>query len=318
MFEQFIGNDAAKNMIRIGILSSIKKHDRLPNWMFSGMAGSGKTTLAKMAAEEANALVAYINASTIDKPDNIIKTLEKSFETYNKDNKYNRIMVIVDEAHALKKKVEDFLLTAISEDEICVNERGEITSYKIQNNTTGKNDFLSWVFVSNRCGELAQALRSRLTEVQFVTYKEEDKQEIAGNYVDSLDMKIEEEAEAAISKRAWSIRDVKQYINEVRDYAIVNDKTIITKELVEEYFDIVGIDKNGLGALEHEYLKIVADTGNRASVQTIASKLSVGTKDVTEVIEPRLLDLGIIGIDSGGRYIKDTSNMNPFVARNSK
>jgi len=315
MFDKFIGNDMAKNMVRIGILSSIKKHDKLPNWMFSGMAGSGKTTLAKMAAEEANALCIYINASTVDKPDNIIKTIEKGFERYNKDDMYDRIMIIIDEAHALKKKVEDFLLTAISEDEICVNERGNITSYKIQNNTTGKNDFLSWVFVSNRCGELAQALRSRLTEVQFVTYKESDKEEIADNYVESLGMEIKEDAQAAISKRSWSIRDVKQYVNEVYDYAIVNDKKIITKELVEEYFNMVGIDENGLGALEHEYLKIVADTGNRASVQTIASKLSVGTKDVTEIIEPRLLDLGIIGIDSGGRYVKDTSNMNPFVGR---
>lgn len=317
MFGGFVGNNQAKTIVETNIKAAIKKDDRLGNFLFSGMAGSGKTMLAKLMAKEASAVQAYVNASTVSSPDDVVAIMRQAIAEYNEikntPDQARRIVIIVDEAHALKAKVQDFLLTAISEDVVSVKENGGFRNYPIRRER-GYNDFLSWVFISNRCGEIAQALRSRLVEVQFVRYTEENKIDIANRYMSSKNIVVDVDAIDSIANRGWSIRDVKNYCDEVYDYTIANDFDKITVGVVREYFGLVGVDEKGINTLEQEYLAILKEYGT-ASVQTLASKLGVGIKDVTELIEPKLIDQNIIGVCSGGRFVRETENdeFNPFV-----
>jgi len=320
MFEDFYGNETAKSLVEIGVKAARKKQDRLPHYLFSGMAGAGKTMLANLTAEEANAIKVYINASTIATTQEIVETLVSSFKMYNENEDKDRIVVLVDEAHALKGPIEDFLLTAISEDSICVKEAGRIKNFKIEQKASGVNNFLSWIFITNRCGEVANALRSRLVDVQFIKYTESQKKEIAKSYLIHKGISIhggeEDSVYAEIARRSWSARDVKRFINELHDFVVATDVPLVTTKTTNDYFELVGIDKNGLNQLDKAYLNIILESGNKASLQTISSKLNIGKKDVTEMIEPRLLDLGMIEIRSGGRSVVDVETVstrnNPF------
>lgn len=317
MFNEFCGNETAKSLVEVGILAARKKYDRLPNYLFSGMAGSGKTMLANMIAEEANAIRVYINASYLADPKDVVETLTASFRKFNKNDEKDRIVIIIDEAHALKAKIEDFLLTAISENTICIKENGCVKSLPIERGETGVNNFLSWIFITNRCGEVANALRSRLVDVQFVKYTDEQKARIAKEYMHHNNLLTDtDDCFMSIAKRSWSARNVKRFVDELVDYAVAQDIDSLSQADIDKYFALVGIDHNGLNQLDKAYLEIVMESGNKASLQTISSKLNIGIKDVTEMIEPRLLDLGMIEIDSGGRSVIDTDTLedkgNPF------
>ena len=316
MFDTFCGNDNAKALLQMGVSAAIKKKDRLPNYLFSGMAGVGKTTMAELVVKEANAQYVYINASSISSPQDMIDVLKQEFIKFNGNEQYERIVVTIDECHALSAKLEDFLLTAISENVISIKSKAGIENFKIEKNKTGKNDFLSWILISNRCGELANALRSRLIEVQFVKYLPFQKELIAEMYILAKKFSYEKECLGEIAKRCWTARDIVNCVNEISDFMIANDITSLTSSNVVDYFNLVGIDEKGLNSLDRAYLSAIVETGNKASLQTIASKLNIGTKDVQEMIEPKLLDLNLIEIVSGGRIVRDQDSidnaMNPF------
>ena len=320
MFVEFIGNDTAKEMLQIGVISAKKKGDKLPNYLFSGHAGCGKTMLAKMVAKEANAHCEYINASTINSPKEIASVLSKAIGCFNNDKRLNRIIIVCDEAHAFKKQCEDFLLTCISEDIVPIKENGQITNYPIRRENDSTNKFLSWIFISNRCGEIAQALRTRFIQVEFVRYSEDEKIAIAQKYFGKKNINAPRKICKLFSDRAYNIRQLKQYVDEFYDYMISRDMKSAHSCDVDKYFGLVGIDKDGLGKIDKEYIRILNESGNKASIQTIASKLCLGVKDVQELIEPKLLELGFIEISQYGRSLTQKAgekSENPFAIKQS-
>jgi Holliday junction DNA helicase RuvB len=307
MFANFIGNDTAKEMVQIGIIAAKKKGDKVPNYIFSGHAGSGKTMLAKMVAKEANAHAEYLNASTINNTKEIIQVIRKAINAFNSDKRFDRVIIICDEAHAFKKQCEDFLLTCISENIVPIKENGEVVNYPIERENKKGNMFLSWIFISNRCGEIAQALRTRFIQVEFIKYTESEKIFIAKNYFLEKHIKAPEKICKILANRAYNIRQLKQFVDEFYDYMIARDMTKAHSCDIEKYFDLIGIDKNGLGNLDKEYIRILKESSNKASIQTIASKLCLGIKDVQELIEPKLLGLGFIEINQNGRLLTKKS-----------
>jgi len=319
MFNDFCGNESAKNLIEMGVKAALKKKDRLPNYLFSGMAGVGKTTMANKVIDEANALNVYVNASSISSPAEMVNILKQSFVKFNENEEYERIVLIIDECHALSSKIEDFLLTALSENKITIKSKTGIENFPIERVKSGKNDFLSWIFISNRCGEMANALRSRLIEVQFVKYTHEEKEKITEFYLKKMNISHTPECLPSIANRAWTARNIVNYVGEIYDYLVANDIETLTPEGIDGYFNLIGVDEKGLNKLDRAYISAIIESGNKASLQTIASKLNIGTKDVQELIEPRLLDLNMIEIVSGGRVVRDQAAIdaaaNPFSAR---
>jgi len=310
MFNDFIGNEKAKNVINIGICAAIRKNDRIPHYIFSGAAGNGKTKMAKDIVKETGAVSVYLNASTITNTESVVQSLDMLFEEYNKKNARHAI-VIVDEAHSLKGgKICDFFLTAISEDTVEVKCGKTTRSLPIMRTKSGRNDFLSWIFITNRTGELADALISRLTEVRFVDYSEDEKCEIAKRYFEHLDSEIRPEICTEVGKRAWSAREVIKYVEGINDYAIFKDlDEDISIENVNEYFELIGVDSRGLGIAELEYIEILKNSPNGISLQNIATKMGIGVKDISEMIEKKLVRLNIVSIESNGRSLVDRSTL---------
>ena len=311
MFDDFIGNKKAVNLISIGIKAAQRKSDKFPDYIFSGAAGNGKSKMANDIVKGTDSTGVFLNAATISNTNTVVDAIDNGIKEYNRLKK-RRIIMVVDEAHSLKgNKICDFFLTAISENKIEIKNGSCVENFPIMRVKTQRNDFLSWIFITNRAGELADALISRLTEVRFIDYSFEEKEKIAKTLLDkALDVEFEESVCAEIAKRSWSAREVVKYTNGIYDYCISTyTEEVVTLKSANEYFKLIGVDERGLGEAEMNYIDILASSKGSISLQNIAAKMGIGVKDVSEMIEKKLVRLGIVNIESNGRSLSDRSDM---------
>lgn len=320
MFEDFIGNKNAKDLISINVRAAIKSNSKLPNMLFTGKAGIGKTYFSKLIAEEADSEMFELDGSKLSDTKGqkkLVKALSELFRAYN-DGYHKRAILFIDEAHAVSKKVDDMLLRIISEDIIPIEKsNGDIVNHKIESKKTRTNNFFSFIFATNRAAELSVALRSRLKSctVPFVDYSNEEKTKIAENYLNRNDVYCEVGVYSEISKRSWTARDVESLCDGIINYSCAEDIKNIRVDDCIGYFNLIGVDENGLNPQEREYLEVLKQHEGKASLNVLSCKLGVPIKEITEMIEPKVISLGLVEISSGGREIVGGIEKNPFLVK---
>jgi replication factor C small subunit len=105
--EQYIGNDAVKDRIA----DCISKND-IPHFIFSGPAGTGKTTLAKLIVNNIKCDYLYLNASD----ENGIDVIRDKVKGFASSASFNPIkVVILDEADFLTQPAQAALRNIIEE-----------------------------------------------------------------------------------------------------------------------------------------------------------------------------------------------------------
>jgi len=105
--EQYIGNDAVKDRIS-GCIAS----NDIPHFIFSGTAGTGKTTLAKLIVNNIKCDYLYLNASD----ENGIDMIREKVKGFASSATFNPIkVVILDEADFLTQPAQAALRNIIEE-----------------------------------------------------------------------------------------------------------------------------------------------------------------------------------------------------------
>lgn len=313
MFEEFIGNESAKKLVSIAVRSAIKSNDRLSNMLYTGKAGIGKTYFASLVAKESDAIMYIVDGTSLKEASSQKKVLAKLMDLFKELNRSTkrRAILFIDEAHAVNKKVSEMFLRIISENIIQTEKGGKLQEFPVVNNKTGKNDFLSFIFATNNASEIVPALRSRLKTctVPFIDYTEDEKTQIAEGYLTRKDVFYEKGVCEQIAKRAWSARDVESGCEGIYNYATAEDIGTVTLDDCNEYFEMIGVDENGLNPQEREYIECIKSSDGEASLNTIACKMGVPVKEITEIIEPKIIALGMIELTSKGRVLVGNNNM---------
>lgn len=105
--EQYIGNEELKNRI-----SDCIKNNDIPHFIFSGTAGTGKTTLAKLIVNNIKCDYLYLNASD----ENGIDMIREKVKGFASSATFNPIkVVILDEADFLTQPAQAALRNIIEE-----------------------------------------------------------------------------------------------------------------------------------------------------------------------------------------------------------
>ena len=97
-FDGFIGQDKPKKVLEILCRSAKKKGTCVPHVLLSGPPGLGKTTLARIVANEMGSRLVEVVASNLQSPDEMAKHLMKLKP---------RDVLFIDEIHGLPRSVEE-------------------------------------------------------------------------------------------------------------------------------------------------------------------------------------------------------------------
>jgi len=285
--DDMVGQDEVKTVIRTLVKSSIIDNKPIPHIVWSGPSGTGKTTAAKATAQLRNVKLHNINASIISD--------EKDLKILIGEIKVNEILFI-DEIHALKKRVCEFLYSVMEDFEYQDKVHGKIKTIKLPQFTIlgATTDF----------GLLPEPLRMRFKfKAVFKEYTEEELIDIVHFICKNYGFKLSKNIASIIAKTCRNTpRIVVNRTEWIRSYMIANKIKSIKKEDVINVIKLQGVDEHGLDTTDRQYLKILQEF-SPISLTQISSKMRISRETIQRDIEPHLIKLGLVFITSSGREI---------------
>lgn len=289
----FIGQEKAKKKIELVLQGALAAGRVPPHILLAGKPGMGKTTLARVIAEELDADFKSVMAPSIRSIKDLVKILA-SFE----DNDQYKVLLI-DEIHSLLPDVEEKMYTVL-EDWYIEHDFGK----GLKKYTTPK---IMIIGATTKLGNVSKPLRDRFgLTVELEEYKWHEIGVLIGIAAEELGYEIESVAIIEIVKRSKMVpRIALNLLYRCIDNATTKNTKRITTEIVLETMEILDIDEYGLEERDYKYLICLAYYDRPVGIKSIASYLGVNTTTVEEVIEPWLIQMGLVIRGNRGREITE-------------
>ena len=216
-----------------------------------------------------------------------------------------RDVLFIDEIHRLNPAVEEVLYPALEDFELdlVIGEGPAARTVRIELQP------FTLVGATTRMGLLTTPLRDRFgipVRLQFYTHDELDQVVTRGARLLGLDIDAAGAREIARRSRGTP-RVAGRLLRRVRDFAQVAGEATVTRAMADDALTRLEIDALGLDAMDRRYLTMIATTykGGPVGVAAISAGLSEQRDTVEEVIEPYLIQLGLIARTERGRMLND-------------
>ena len=292
----FVGQAAAKDNLRVFIESARSRREAMDHVLFFGPPGLGKTTLAQIVARELGVGFRATSGPVIAKSGDLAALLT---------NLEEGDVLFIDEIHRLNPVVEEVLYPAMEDRalDLIIGEGPSARSVRI--------DLPPFTLIgaTTRQGLLTTPLRDRFgIPVRLNFYTVQELEHVVTRGANLLGMAIDAEGAREIARRARGTpRVAGRLMRRVRDFAHVAGNGTITKAVADDSLTRLEVDSLGLDAQDRRYLTMIADIykGGPVGVETLAAGLSEPRDTVEEVIEPYLIQLGLIARTARGRCLND-------------
>jgi Holliday junction DNA helicase RuvB len=163
------------------------------------------------------------------------------------------------------------------------------------------------VGATTRLGLLTTPLRDRFgipTRLQF--YEIDELHEIVTRNAKLLNIPTDTDGAREIARRARGTpRIAGRLLRRVVDFAVVEGGGVISRALADSSLTRLGVDHLGLDGADRRYLRLIAEAyqGGPVGIETISAALSESRDALEEVIEPFLLQQGLIQRTPRGRML---------------
>lgn len=290
--DEYIGQTEIKENLRVFIKAALIREEPLDHVLLYGPPGLGKTTMAHIIANEMGSNLKTTSGPALEKTGDlaaVLSTLEPGD------------VLFIDEIHRMPKFIEEVLYPAMEDFEIdlVIGSDGKSRSIKI--------DLPPFTLVgaTTRAGDISSPLRDRFGIISKLEYyKDSELKKIIERTSKVFDMEIEEKAAEELSRRCRKTpRIANRLFKRVRDFALVDGKSVITYDLTIDSLKRLKVDKYGLDNIDIEYLTslITKFNGGPVGVETIATSIGEEVSTIEDVVEPYLLQEGFIKRTMRGR-----------------
>ena len=292
--DEFVGQAEARANLRVFIQSARQRGDAMDHTLFHGPPGLGKTTLAQIMARELGVGFRMTSGPVLAKAGDLAAILT---------NLEARDVLFIDEIHRLNPAVEEVLYPAMEDFELdlVIGEGPAARTVRIELQP------FTLVGATTRLGLLTTPLRDRFgipTRLQF--YTEDELFEIVARGARLLGVQADEGGCREIARRARGTpRIAGRLLRRVVDFALVEGDGRLTRARADGALTRLGVDGLGLDGADRRYLTLIAKNyqGGPVGIETIAAALSESRDAIEEVIEPYMLQQGLIQRTPRGRML---------------
>jgi Holliday junction DNA helicase RuvB len=291
---EFIGQKTSRENLGVFIQAARARGEALDHVLLHGPPGLGKTTLAQIVAHELGVGFRATSGPVIQRAGDLAAILT---------NLQPRDVLFIDEIHRLQPAIEEILYPAMEDFQLdlIIGEGPAARSVRI--------DLAPFTLVgaTTRAGLLTTPLRDRFgIPLRLVFYTTEELELIVSRGAQKLGVALTAEGAVEIARRSRGTPRVSnRLLRRVRDFALVDGSDPIDRGVADAALTRLEVDRLGLDGMDRRYLRRIAEyhAGGPVGVETLAAALAEARDTLEDVIEPYLIQEGLVLRTSRGRVL---------------
>lgn len=279
MFDHLVGQKHIKELLAITIDAAKKKEERIPDLLFSGPGGVGKSTFAEIIAQNADCDFVVLNATSVRSMEELIDytTINAKIPVLKVPGEnfiyLPKIIFFIDEAHKIKDPLKTELLNALEgkrQTTVMIKRTGEVFTLDF--------NCVSFIIATTDKNDLPGPLLSRFSTFELKPYSNDEITEMIFSKK-QWDKSVCNE----IAKRCKNVmRTAVIEMNRFHDYLIVKNIDATYENVIEYYENLRMINSSGLDHVDKEILQILANSKYSLGLKAIASRLRKNVKEIEE------------------------------------
>jgi Holliday junction DNA helicase RuvB len=290
--EEFVGQEAIKEQLKVSIGAAAARGEPLDHVLLAGPPGLGKTSLARIVAEELEVGFIQTAGPALERKGDIAAFLT---------DLEPRSVFFVDEIHRLPRAVEETFYPAMEDRELPITVGAGAGARVI----TLPLPSFTLIGATTRAGLLTTPLRDRFgIQHRLEHYDPEDLARIVTRSARVLEVRIDAAGARRIAERSRGTpRVANRLLKRVRDWAEVRGSGAIDAAAADAALDLLGVDHAGLDRLDRELLSAICErfAGGPVGLSTLAVAVAEEADTIEDVYEPYLLQRGFLKRTPRGR-----------------
>ena len=294
LLADFTGQAQVRENLAVFIEAARGRDDAMDHVLFYGPPGLGKTTLSQIVARELGVGFRATSGPVIARAGDLAAILT---------NLQPRDVLFIDEIHRLNPAVEEILYPAMEDFQLdlIIGEGPAARSVRI--------DLPPFTLVgaTTRSGLITTPLRERFgIPLRLSFYAPEELTVIVMRGAGLLGLSLTDDGALEIAKRSRGTpRVAERLLRRVRDFAAVDGVAHVDAAEADRALSRLEVDQAGLDSQDRRYLTCIAENyaGGPVGVETLAAALSEQRDTIEEVVEPYLIQQGLLMRTPRGRAL---------------